>query len=66
MANDINVGKAGEGLKTKYTVSPSPKKVLSKVEIAEAQKKPCNLEALFDGEDPWKEVDDVQTEYILK
>lgn len=63
---DINVDKSGEGLKTKYEVTPSPKKVLSKVEVAEAQDKPCNLEALFDGEDPWKEVEDVQTEYILK
>lgn len=64
---DINVTKTGESLKTKYTVQPSPKKPLGKVEIAAAEEKKCNLEALFAGEDPW-DVDgaDNVTEYFFK
>lgn len=64
---DINVTKTGESLKTKYTVQPSPKKPLNKVEMAEADEKKCNLEALFAGEDPW-DVDgaDNVTEYFYK
>jgi hypothetical protein len=64
---DITVTKAGEGMKTKYVVQPNPKKPLSKSEIAEANAKPCNLEALFEGEDPWKvEGAETVTEYIFK
>lgn len=64
---DINVEKTGEGMKTKYSVQPSPKKSLSKELINEAAEKPCNLEALFENENPW-EVDDAETvtEYFFK
>lgn len=62
---DINVDRTGEKLKTKYAVTPSPKKPLSKSEIADAQERPCNLEKLFDGENPW-EVEDEATEYFFK
>lgn len=64
---DINVKKEGEDLKTKYTVTPSPKKPLSKTDIAAAKEKPCNLEALYEGEDPWDvENADSVTEYFFK
>lgn len=64
---DINISKTGEGMKTKYTVQASPKKPLSKAEIAEAQEKKCNLEALFAGDDPWKlEKGQETTEYHFK
>lgn len=62
---DINVERTGDGFKTKYTVQPSPKKPLSKDIINEAAEKPCNLEALFAGENPWK-VEDEVTEYFFK
>lgn len=64
---DINIKKSGEGLKTKYAVTPSPKKAASKDDIKAAQEKPCNLLALYEGEDPWdvEELDE-PTEYHLK
>lgn len=64
---DITINRTGEDLKTKYTVTPSPKKPLSKDQIAAANEKPCNLEALFASEDPW-DVEEAEsiTEYILK
>ena len=64
---DINIHKSGEGLKTKYVVTPSPKKALSKEAIKNAGAKPCALEQLFQGEDPWKTEDaDEVTEYFFK
>lgn len=62
---DINVAKSGESLKTKYAVTPSPKKPLSKELIKAAEAKPCNLDALYEGLDPW-DTEDGETEYILK
>jgi hypothetical protein len=62
---DINVSKKGEGKKTRYTVTPEPKTVLSKELMKAAAAKPCNLEALYEGENPWEIEDDV-TEYHFK
>lgn len=62
---DLNVEKTGQDLKTKYTVVPSPKKPLTKEQIEAAEEKPCNLELLMDGEDPWS-VDEHVTEYHLE
>jgi len=63
---DINVEKTGEKLKTKYAVTPSPKEPLSKLEIADALERPCNLEKLMDGENPWEVEEGEETEYIFK
>lgn len=63
---DLTIGKKGEKLKTKYTVTPSPKKPLSKEAIKEVQSKPCNLDALYEGEDPWAEDQDNYTEVFVK
>lgn len=65
-AYDINVTKKGEGKKTRYTVQPSPKKALSKDDIKAANAKPCNLDALYTGENPWETEDTEVTEYFLK
>lgn len=60
---DIKVNRTGEGLDTRYSVNPSPKKELAK-EVSEADKNtPVNLELLFEGGDPFLtdsdgEVDD--------
>lgn len=64
---DLNIEKTGEGMKTKYSVQPSPKKPLAKELIQEAADRPCNLEALFSNENPW-EVDEAEnvTEYFFK
>jgi hypothetical protein len=64
-AYDLNIEKKGEGLTTKYTVTPSPKKPLSKELVKLAMEKPCNLDALMEGENPWEVEDDEATEYHL-
>lgn len=61
---DLNITKTGEGMKTKYAVTPSPKKVLDKEAIKAATAKPCNLDALYEGEDPW-DVSEGVTDYVL-
>lgn len=63
---DLNIKKSGADLKTKYVVTPSPKKPLSKDLIKAAQAKPCNLEALMEGEDPWNTDESDTTEYFFK
>lgn len=59
---DITITREGEGMETKYTVMPSPPKDITK-EIQEAyQEKYVNLEALYDGADPFKELDESKKE----
>lgn len=58
---DLKIGKKGKDLDTKYSVTPSPKKPLTDVIIQAGLEKPCYLEAMFDGKDPWV-VTDKQTE----
>lgn len=66
-AYDLNVVKKGEGLLSRYTLTPSPKSALSKEIVKAAMAKPCNLEKLFEGEDPWKvEKGEEVTEYFFK
>lgn len=62
---DLTITKSGEGKKTRYAVQPSPKKALSKEQVKAAQEKPCYLDALYEGEDPWDVEDKDATEYIL-
>jgi hypothetical protein len=62
---DINIERTGEDLRTKYAVTPSPKKPLSKELIKAASKKPCDLEKLFESENPWEDVEE-PTEYFFK
>lgn len=63
---DINISKTGEDLKTKYVVTPSPKKPLGKDVVKDAQASPCNLDSLYEGNDPWDVEDGVTTDYVLK
>lgn len=63
---DITVTKKGEGKKTRYGVQPSPKKALDKEAIKAANAKPCNLDALFTGENPWEVEGNDVTEYHFK
>lgn len=65
-AYDIIVTKTGEDLKTKYVVTPCPKKQLDKSIVREAQQRPCNLDKLFEGENPWEVEDGEETEYFFK
>jgi hypothetical protein len=50
---DLKVTRKGEDLQTVYSVTPSPKKPLDEAIKKAALEKPCYLEALFAGADPW-------------
>lgn len=63
---DIIITKTGEDLRTKYVVTPCPKKPLDKNVIKEAQQRPCNLDKLFAGGNPWETEDGEETEYFFK
>lgn len=63
---DITVGKKGSGMKTKYTVTPSPKKPLDKATLAIIAESPCNLDALFEEEGNVWDTETGATEYHFK
>lgn len=50
---DLTVNRKGEKLSTEYTVQPSPHKPLDEKIVAEYANKTLNLEALFEGGDPF-------------
>ena len=56
---DITITREGEGLKTKYTIVPNPKTEVQKKIMDAYKETPVNLEALFDGADPFsiEEID---------
>jgi len=62
---DIKVTRKGKELDTVYSVTPSPKKDLSDEIKKAALEKSANLEALFEGADPWI-VTGEQTEYAFQ
>lgn len=63
-AYDIKVVRKGKDLDTEYSVIPSPKKPIPDNISKAALDKPCYLEALFSGSDPWV-VTDKSTELEL-
>lgn len=52
---DITVIREGEGKETEYSVSPSPHKKLDPAVVEEYEAMTINLEALYSGDDPFKE-----------
>ena len=50
---DILVTKSGQKLETEYQVTPIPPKPLSKALLEDYKEMDINLEALFDGDDPF-------------
>ena len=51
---DIKITKEGSGLKTNYTVNPMPVKLLADKVVAIWEETNLNLEALFDGGNPFQ------------
>jgi len=51
---DFNITRTGKGIETEYTCQPSPHKMLTPEEIIAVKAKPINLDALYDGEDPFE------------
>lgn len=62
---DLKISRKGKDLNTEYTVTPSPKKDLPDEIKKAALEKPANLEALFEGADPWV-VTDKHTELAFE
>lgn len=54
---NLNIKREGEGMDTRYTVIPAPKSKVTK-EMEQAYKDtPVNLDALFDGDNPFEPTD---------
>lgn len=51
---DIKIVRSGDGMETEYIISPVPHKPVSPEIIKAYADKPCNLEALFEGKDPFE------------
>jgi len=50
---DIKILKKGENLETEYSVNPVPHKKLPSIVMEKFNERPCNLDALIDGADPF-------------
>lgn len=50
---DIKITRKGQDLSTEYSITPVPKKAVDETIHKAAMDKPCYLDALFDGGDPW-------------
>lgn len=59
---DLTVNRKGSKLDTEYTVQPSPHKELAADIKAAFEAKKINLEALFDGANPFDEADGVASD----
>lgn len=62
---DIKITRTGEGVDSKYTVNPSPHKPVSEEILKEFKDKPINLEALFDGADPFSKDHETFTPLLI-
>ncbi len=63
---DVTVERSGDGLKTEYTVNPSPHKPLTDQEKQLIANTKVNTEALFSGGDPFDTVKEEVTEVPLE
>lgn len=52
---DLKITREGDGRDTTYSVSPSPKKAAPKVALEAYAEMQLNLDALFDGDNPFAE-----------
>jgi len=57
---DIVVTRSGEKFETEYVVQPDPKEKIDEAIVNEYKAMNINLEALFDGDDPFKTQEDVE------
>lgn len=63
---DIKISRKGEGLKTEYSVTPSPKKDLTPEEKQIALDRPINLPSLYKNEDPFAVSNGEQTQLCFQ
>lgn len=57
MGYDIKIKKQGTGKETKYSVNPCPHKPMNPAINDMVAAKPVRLEALYEGRDPWKDLE---------
>jgi len=62
---DIKIMKSGDGMDTEYTVNPLPHKPISEEVVKLFHERPINLEALYDGNDPFSHLCDRYTPGIF-
>ena len=62
---DIKIVKEGEGKETRYRVNPLPNKPLAPTVKKAFESKPCDLDALFVGEDPFASLGERVTRGIF-
>lgn len=63
---DLKIIRKGEGVDTEYMVNPLPHKALNSKIIEEFKEMPINLEALFEGADPFSREWDAFTEGVFE
>jgi hypothetical protein len=63
---DIKITKKGEKVDTEYNVAPSPHKSTNEVIRNAFVNKPCNLDALLSGKDPFADIQDGFTSGIFE
>jgi hypothetical protein len=62
---DLKIVKSGEGMETEYALNPIPHKVLHPIIQDRFNERRCNLEALFENEDPFSKENTVFTEGVF-
>ena len=63
---DLNINRSGEGLETSYTVQAFPPKAVPGQATAAYEAKKLNLDALFDGGNPFEDADHVEVGAVLE
>ena len=61
MHYDIKIKKKGSGKETEYAVNPVPHKPMNEAIKEALAEKPVRLEALYEGRDPWKDLEGWET-----
>lgn len=56
---DIKINRKGDGMETEYSTNPVPHKNASQEIFDAARKTPLNLEALYEGKDPFEKSSNV-------
>lgn len=56
---DFKIKKEGVGIDTSYSVIPIPPRPISEAIKKELQRTKIRLEALYEGKDPWSDLDDL-------
>lgn len=59
---DVKITKKGSGMETKYSLTPLPHKPMPLPATQALKDAPVRLEALYEGGDPWNDLEGVSTE----